>query len=64
VTLEYNRRDPDVMGLLDSCAEAINARKLRMRSGKTLRIAVDPAPEPIRPPPPSSRSGSGDRFKR
>jgi hypothetical protein len=64
LTFEYNRRDPEVMGLLESYAEAINARGLRLRNGKQLRIAVDPAPTPSRPPPPNSRRGTGDRFKR
>ena len=64
VTLEHNRRDPEVMGLLRSQCEAINARRLRLRNGRLLRFAVDDAPTPSRPPPPGSRSGSGDRFKR
>ena len=64
VTYEYNRRDPEVMGLLESYAEAINARGLRLRSGKKLYIKVEPAPKPRHPPPPGSRVGTGDRFKR
>ena len=64
VTFEYNRRDPEVMGLLEAHCEAINDRGLRLRSGRTLRIAVEQAPKRSRPPPPGSRVGSGDRFKR
>jgi len=64
VTYEYNRRDAEVMGLLESYAEAINARGLRLRSGKKLRIKIDPPPKPRHPPPPGSRTGTGDRFKR
>ena len=64
VTYEYNRRDPEVMGLLESYAEAINARGLRLRSGKKLYIKIEPAPKPRHPPPPGSRAGTGDRFKR
>ena len=64
VTYEYNRRDSEVMGLLESYAEAINARGLRLRSGKKLRIKVEPPPKPRHPPPPGSRAGTGDRFKR
>ena len=64
VTFEYNRRDPEVMGLLQVHRDAINERGLRLRSGRTLRIAVEEAPEKSRPPPPGSRVGSGDRFKR
>ena len=63
-TFEYNRRDAEVMGLLQIHCDAINARGLHLRSGKTLRIAVEEAPKPNRPPPPGSRVGSGDRFKR
>lgn len=64
VTFEYNRRDPEVMGLLAGCCAALNARALRARCGRTLRFQVDPAPTAARPPPPGSRAGSGDRFKR
>ena len=64
VTYEYNRRDPEVMGLLESYAEAINARGLRLRSGKKLYIKIELPPKPRHPPPPSSRAGTGDRFKR
>ncbi len=64
VTFEYNRRDSEVMGLLQAHCEAINERGLRLRSGRRLRIAVEDAPERSRPPPPGSRVGSGDRFKR
>jgi hypothetical protein len=64
VTFEHNHRDPEVTGLLRAHCEAINGLKLKLRNGKTLRIAVDPPPKPRRPPPPGSRVGSGDRFKR
>jgi hypothetical protein len=64
VTFEYNRRDPEVMGLLQAHCEAINNRHLFLRSGRTLRIAVEETPENSRTPPPDSRVGSGDRFKR
>lgn len=64
VTYEYNRRDPEVMGLLKSCAEAINAKGLRLRSGKKLYIKIEPPPKPRHPPPPGSRAGTGDRFKK
>jgi hypothetical protein len=61
VTFAYNKRDPEVMSLLTQHCEAINARALRTRSGRVLRIIVDPAPTPARPPP-SRRSNSIDRF--
>jgi len=64
VTFEYNRRDAEVMGLLQVHCDAINDRRLRLRSGRTLRIALEKAPKRSRPPPPGSRSGSGDQFKR
>jgi len=64
VTFEYNRRDPEVMGLLQSFCDEINARGLRLRSGRRLRLKIAPAPKPARPPPKGSRVGSGDRFKR
>jgi len=62
VTFEYNRRDPEMMGLLLSHADGINARNLRLRSGRILRIQVDPAPPPSRPPPTQRRNISDDRF--
>lgn len=62
VTFEYNRRDPDVMALLTSRADAINALGLPTRSGRTLRIQVDPPPPPPRPPPGRKRVKSKDRF--
>ena len=62
ITFEYNRRDPEVMELLVTYHEAINARALRLRSGRILRIDVDPAPKPARPPPAQRRTKSGDRF--
>ena len=64
VTIEYNRRDADVMGLLQTHCDAINARNLRLRSGRRLRLVVEEAPPPARPPPPGSRFGSGERFVR
>jgi len=64
VTYEYNRRDPEIMGLLESYAEAINAKRLPLRSGKKLYIKIEPPPKPRHPPPPGSRAGTGDRFKR
>ena len=64
VTFEHNRRDPEIMGLMRAHCDAINARKLKMSSGRTLRIVVEEPPEPKIPPPPGSRTGSGDRFKR
>jgi transposase len=63
VAFEYNRRDPEVMGLLAGFCDEINARGLRMRSGRKLRVEVAPAP-PARPPPPGSRARSGGRFHR
>jgi hypothetical protein len=60
LTFEYNRRDPDVMALLTQHCDALNARHLRTRSGRTLQIRVDPAPPPARPPP--GRTKSKDRF--
>jgi hypothetical protein len=47
---EYNPRDPDVMALLAAHSESINARAPKTRSGRTLRVQVDPAPPPTRPP--------------
>ncbi|MBC8426755.1 helix-turn-helix domain-containing protein [bacterium] len=63
LTFEYNRRDPAVMALITACSEAINARKLRMRSGRILRVQIDPAPKP-RLPPPERRVRTKDRFAR
>ncbi len=64
VTFEYNRRDPDVMALLEKFCESINSRGLRTRSNRKLRIQVDPAPKPDRPPPDRLRCKSGGRFIR
>ena len=64
VSFDYNRRDAEVMALLVDHVEAINARRLRTRSGRTLRIEVDSAPPPRRPPPPGARVSSGGRFQR
>jgi transposase len=51
VTFDYNRRDPDMMAILIDVCAAINERRLQMRSGRVLRVHVDPAPKPARPPP-------------
>jgi hypothetical protein len=64
LTFEYNTRDPDVMAIVSEYCEAINARKLKTRSGGILRIQVDPAPTPRRPPPKNRRVKPGDRFRR
>ena len=63
VTFDYNARDPDVMALLATHCEALNARRLRTREGLILRFAVDPAPAPRRPPSLNRRVNSGDRFR-
>jgi hypothetical protein len=63
LTFEHNHRDPDVMELLLKHCDAINARKLLTRSGRVLRIQVDPAPPPRRPPT-GRRVKAGDRFVR
>lgn len=60
LTFAYNQRDPDVMALLTQHAEAINARELKTRSGRTLRVQIDAAPAPARPPP--GRTKSTSRF--
>jgi len=62
ITFEYNHRDPDVMALLAAQCDAINARKLKLRNGRTLRIQVDPAPPPTRPPT-GRRTKSMERFR-
>ena len=64
VTFEYNRRDPDVMTLLEKYCEAINSRGLLTRSNRKLRIQIDPAPKPDRPPPDRERCNSNGRFIR
>ena len=64
VTFDYNHRDPEVMALLSLHAEAINAARLPLRSGRVLRIAIDPAPPPRRPPPPATRTNTLRRFHR
>ena len=61
LTFEYNHRDPDVMALLTAQCDTINARGLITRSGRTLRIHVDPAPPPTRPPT-GRRTKTMDRF--
>lgn len=63
LTFEYNHRDPEVMALLAANCEAINARALRVRSGRTLRIQLNPAPPPARPPT-GRRTKTMDRFRR
>jgi hypothetical protein len=60
LTFEDNPRDPDVMALLAEHSESINARALKTRSGRTLRVQVDPAPPPTRPP--TGRAKTMDRF--
>lgn len=62
LTFEYNRRDPDVMKLLEGACERINARQLRTKSGRVLRVGVDPAPPPAKPPP--TRVRTKDRFSK
>jgi hypothetical protein len=63
LTFDYNQRDPDMMALLTQHCEAINARALRMRSGRVLRIVVNPAPANAPAPrSPSKWSNSIDRF--
>ena len=59
VTFEFNERDSDAMALLVAMADTINTRKLRLRSGKCLRVEVDPPPTPARPPPARKRVNSG-----
>jgi hypothetical protein len=61
ITFEYNHRDPDVMALLTAQCDAINARSLKLRNGRTLRIQVAPAPPPTRPPT-GRRTKSMERF--
>ena len=51
LTFEYNRRDPEIMTLLAGLCESLNTRRLHTRSGRVLRIQVDPPPPPRRPPP-------------
>ena len=51
LTFPYSRRDPEIMALLTKCCDAINARGLRTRSGRTLQLRVEPPPPPARPPP-------------
>jgi len=63
LSFEYNQRDPEVMALLAEQCEAINARRLLMRSGRILRVHVDPAPPPRRPPPKARRVKPSDRFR-
>jgi hypothetical protein len=62
LTFEYNHRDPDVMALLAAQCDTINARGLKTRSGRTLRVHVDPAPPPTRPPT-GRRTKSMERFR-
>ena len=62
VTFKYNKRDPDVMALLEKYCETINSRGLRTRSNRKLRIQVDPPPKRDIPPPDRSRCKSNGRF--
>lgn len=64
VTFDYNTRDPEVMALLATHRDAINARRLRTRSGRVLRIEVEPAPPPRRTPPTGTRGNTIRRFAR
>jgi hypothetical protein len=67
LTLDYNERDPEVMGFLASHLDAINAKRLTLRSGKVLRLQIakpPPRPPGRPPPPPNTRTGTGDRFVR
>lgn len=64
LSFDYNHRDPEIMMLLGTHAEKINALRLTTRSGRVLRIQVDDAPEPRRPPPPGARTNTGRRFRR
>ena len=64
LTFEYNRRDPDVMAIIEQQCEAINDRQIRMQSGRILRILVEPPPPPRRPPPRNRRTTPGDRFRK
>jgi hypothetical protein len=63
LTFEYNQRDPEVMALLAAQCDVLNARGLRTREGRALKIAVDPPPPPVRPPPDRSRVKTRDRFR-
>lgn len=53
ITFSWNQRDPEMMALLKEFSSAINERGLRMRSGRKLRVEVDPEPPPLRAPHPS-----------
>jgi len=65
VTFAWNQRDPEIMALLEQFSQTINERGLRMRSGRKLKIQVDPAPPPLRPPTPrKDRCNSTCRFQR
>ncbi|MCP4122052.1 MAG: hypothetical protein GY751_09890 [Bacteroidetes bacterium] len=63
LTFDYNRRDPEVMSLLATHCNAINKRGLRTRSGRKLRILIEPDPT-VRPPPADERCKSSCRFVR
>lgn len=63
VTIADNPRDPDVMTLLRDHAATINAAALRLRSGRVLRLVIEPPPPALRPPPPR-RTKSSRRFAR
>ncbi len=64
LTFEYNRRDPDVMVLIEKYSETINSRGLRTRSERKLRIRVEPALPPSRLPPGNGWCKSKSRFVR
>jgi len=60
LTFAYNVRDPEVMALLETHCDTINALALRTRSGRLLEVHVESAPPPRRPAP--ARAKSKDRF--
>lgn len=62
LTFDYNHRDPEIMMLLSTHAEAINALRLKTRSGRVLRIVVDDAPPARLPAPPGARTNTRRRF--
>jgi hypothetical protein len=44
IRFTYNTRDPEMMQALSKVYTEINARKLKMRSGRVLRIEIEPDP--------------------